>query len=403
MNTFQEQNNQLTLLDEKNALFFSDNAFNDENDYIYVLDTNALLKIFQLDIESIKIFEKKLSTKKFFGTRQIEIEFLRNKDFVSQYYMIDLPHEMMNDFNTNISTRYEEFIRAYSHIFSTDEVIAKKIKRFSTSLKNLAKEIEKNQNSYNENNGKAIIKNDLDIISTNIDFSTSLETDFYKKLEDEYKKQVDHYRILLNEKCDFGNEYRNYVFPGMGEKKKSNPEGDYYIFHEMMELAIEKNKNIKFLTNDLEKNDWIESKTRREYNHYKSIFYNITKHAIKIENFDSFLDSLGIKSEKLLESLDDIYEDEFISTFLTKYSLLERNARIWARNQEFDYPPILQVIIRKAKELNLISEEMFESYVHIRSMRNELIHSASYKYRKYSEDEKNILLYHLDKLINIFQ
>ncbi len=66
MNTFQEQNNQLTLLDEKNALFFSDNAFNDENDYIYVLDTNALLKIFQLDIESIKIFEKKLSTKKNF-------------------------------------------------------------------------------------------------------------------------------------------------------------------------------------------------------------------------------------------------------------------------------------------------------------------------------------------------
>ncbi len=316
--------------------------------------------------------------------------------------MIDLPHEMMNDFNTNISTRYEEFIRAYSHIFSTDEVIAKKIKRFSTSLKNLAKEIEKNQNSYNENNGKAIIKNDLDIISTNIDFSTSLETDFYKKLEDEYKKQVDHYRILLNEKRDFGNEYRNYVFPGMGEKKKSNPEGDYYIFHEMMELAIEKNKNIIFLTNDLEKNDWIESKTRREYNHYKSIFYNITKHAIKIENFDSFLDSLGIKSEKLLESLDDIYEDEFISTFLTKYSLLERNARIWARNQGFDYPPILQVIIRKAKELNLISEEMFESYVHIRSIRNELIHSVSYKYRKYSEDEKNILLYHLDKLINIF-
>ena len=104
-----------------------------------------------------------------------------------------------------------------------------------------------------------------------------------------------------------------------------------------------------------------------------------------------------------MESLDDIYEDEFISTFLTKYSLLERNARIWARNQEFDYPPILQVIIRKAKELNLISEEMFESYVHIRSMRNELIHSVSYKYRKYSEDEKNILLYHLDKLINNFQ
>ena len=299
MNTFLEQNNKLTLLDEKNALFFSDNAFNDENDYIYVIDTNALLKIFQLDIESIKIFEKKLSTKKFFGTRQIEIEFLRNKDYVSQYYMIDLPHEMMNDFNTNITTRYEEFIRAYSHIFSTDEVLTKKIKRFSTSLKNLSKEIEKNQNNYNENNSKDIIKNDLDIISANIDFSTSLKTDFYKKLEDEYKKQVEHYRLLLNEKCDFRNEYRNYVFPGMGEKKKSNPEGDYYIFHEVMELAIEKNKNIIFLTNDLEKNDWIESKTRREYNHYKSIFYNITKHAIKIENFNSFLDSLGIKSEKL--------------------------------------------------------------------------------------------------------
>lgn len=403
MKTFLEQNKELTLKNEKEALFFSDNAFSKEEDYIYVLDTNALLKIFQLDLESTKILESEFKSNKYFGTRQIEIEFLGNKDYISQYYMIDQAHKMINDFNSNIVTRYEEFIRTYSHIFSTEESITKKIKRFSTSLKNLSKDIEKNQNNYKENTGKEIIKSDLEIISTNIDFTTSLEPDFYFNLENEYKKLVEHHKILLSEKKDFENEYRNYVFPGMGEKKKINPEGDYYIFHEMMKLAIEKNKNIIFLTNDLEKSDWIDSKTGREYNHYKSIFYNISKHAIKIANFTQYLDSKGIKSERLLETADDFYEDEFVSIFLTKYTILERTIRIWARNKDLDFAPITQLLIRRAKEDDYISEEIFNSYSKIRVIRNEIIHGLPLKFKNLTEDEKNDILFQLDKLIDYFE
>lgn len=404
METFLEQNNKLTLKNEKEALFFSDNAFSKEEDYIYVLDTNALLKIFELDLESTKILENEFKSNRYFGTRQIEIEFLRNKDYVSQYYMIDQAHKMIDEFNSNIVTRYEEFIRTYSYIFSTDEIITKKIKRFSTSLKNLSKDIEKNQNNYKENTGKEIIKSDLDIISTNIDFTTSLEPDFYLKLESEYRKQVEHHKLLLSEKREFDKEYRNYVFPGMGEKKKSNPEGDYYIFHEMMKLAIEKNKNIIFLTNDLEKSDWIDSKAKREYNHYKSIFYNISKHAIKIISFTQYLDSKGIKSERLLETtIDDFYEDEFVSIFLTKYAILERTIRIWARSKDLDFAPITQLLIRRARESDYISEETFNSYTKIRILRNEIIHGLPIKLKNLTEDEKNDVLFQLDKLIDYFR
>ena len=403
METFLEQNNKLTLKNEKEALFFYDNAFSKEEDYIYVLDTNALLKIFELDLESTKILEKEFQSNRYFGTRQIEIEFLRNKDYVSQYYMIDQAHKMIDQFNSNIVAGYEDFIRTYSHIFSTDETITKKIKRFSTSLKNLSKDIEKSQNNYKENTGKEIIKSDLDIISTNIDFTTSLEPDLYLKLQNEYKKQVEHHNILLSEKKEFEKEYRNYVFPGMGEKKKSNPEGDYYIFHEMVKLAIEKKKNIIFLTNDLEKSDWIDSKAKREYNHYKSIFYNISKHAIKIINFTQYLDSKGIKSERLLETNDDFYEDEFVSIFLTKYAILERTIKIWARSKDLDFAPIAPLLIRRAREADYISEEIFNSYSKIRQMRNNIIHGLSIKFKSFTEDEKDDVLFQLDKLIDYFQ
>ena len=195
MTTFLEQNKKMTLKNEKDGIFYSDNAFEKEDNYIFVLDTNALLKIFQLDVESVRILEDNLKTKKYFGTRQIEKEFLRNKDSVSQYWMIDLAHKVMNDFNSNIMNQYEEFIRHYSHIFSTDETISKRIKRFSSTITNLSKAIEKTQNNYNENKGKEIIKTDIAILSKRIDFSTSLDDEFIKKLEEEYLKQIEHYKL----------------------------------------------------------------------------------------------------------------------------------------------------------------------------------------------------------------
>lgn len=402
MTTFLEQNKNMTLEKEKDGIFFSDKAFNNEDNYIFVLDTNALLKIFQLDVESVKIFEENLKTKKYYGTRQIEKEFLRNKDYISQYWMIDLAHKVMDDFNSNIMNQYEEFIRNYSHIFSTDETISKRIKRFSSTIANLSKAIEKTQNNYNENKGKEIINADIALLSKRIDFSTSLDSELTKKLEDEYIKQVEQYKKFQSEKIDFKNDFREYVFPGMGEKKTINPEGDYIIFHELMKLSIEKNKNIIFLTNDLKKNDWIDSKTGREYTHYKTIFYCSTGHSIKIQSFDKHLESIGIKIEKLLQSMDEYYDDEFIGSFLTKYNQLEKAARIWGVKNNID-TPILQIIIRNAHEVHLISEEEFSLYIKIRSIRNVIVHGLSYKIKDFSDDDKNNILYNIDLLISTFQ
>jgi len=403
MISFNEQNRKLTLSQEHDALDFTVNAFDKPDDYIYVLDTNALIQIFQLDSDSFQILEKQFNSKRYFGTRQIEIEFLRNKDYTSNYFLIDLTKKMTSDFEIHVSSKLREFIKNYTHILSTENVIAKKIKRYATSTKTIQSELQKTETQFTAVKAKTIISKTIRLITDNIDFSTQLDIEDYPVLEKEYSELVARNIRLYGDKKEFNKEYRAYVFPGMGEKKAINPEGDYYIFHELIQLASKNKKNICFLTNDTSKADWIDTKTGRNYEHYQSIFYALSKQALKVENFNAFLNTdLGIKTEKLLEIDEFDYDDGFIGQYLMRWSQFERYIREWSIKQGYSAQVNIKKMLYHAHGTEKLSKELFEKFLPLNEMRNNLVHGYYYKYQSLPEIEKESILDQLEDFITIF-
>lgn len=403
LNTFKEVNLSMTLTKEREALIFLKDAFNDEEDYIYVLDTNALLQFFQFDNESLLIIENELKKKNYFGTRQIEVEFLRNKDFNSNYFLIDMNKKMSSDYEISVSQSLRNYMMKYSHILSNEKEIQKKIRRYSTSTKTIGKEIEKIEKLFTEIKAKELVDKSIDMISNNINFDTKLDDKIYDKLKLEYDDLLSKYREFKSKKIDLNNEFRTYVFPGMGEKKVSNPEGDYFIFHELLKLALNQKKNIIFLTNDTTKSDWLDSKTGRNYNHYISIFHSITKQAIRIENFNSFINTqLGIKTEKLLDIEDYDYDDGFIGQYLMKWSQFERYIREWSINNGYKPNTNLKQLMYHANSNGKITETIFQQFLPLNEMRNNLVHGYYFKYQSLPENEKELILNNLEDFIELF-
>lgn len=110
MSTFLTVTENMKLSNEFDSITYYERAFSDPESYIFVLDSNALIQTFQFDDEALKLFEEAVSTKKYFGTRQIEIEFLRNKDFTSNFYWIVMSKKMSNIFDEGVTSKLRDFI-----------------------------------------------------------------------------------------------------------------------------------------------------------------------------------------------------------------------------------------------------------------------------------------------------
>ena len=167
MSTFFTLINNLTIKDEVESNEHYKNAYTNSESYVFVLDTNALIKTFQFDAEALKIFEKSLLMKKHYSTRQIEIEFLRNKDYLSNYFWVDLNKKMIQEFEIKVANNLRNFFKQYSHILSTEIEMQKKIKRHLTSTENILKAIKKTELSFSETKAQEIIANTLKIIKEN--------------------------------------------------------------------------------------------------------------------------------------------------------------------------------------------------------------------------------------------
>lgn len=404
MNTFFNAINNLTIKDEVEANEYYKKAYVDSNSYIFVIDTNALIRTFQFDSEALKTFENSLLLKNYYTTKQIEIEFLRNKDYLSNYYWVDLNQKMIQDFEAKVVINLRTFFQQYSHILSTENEIQKKVKRHLTSTVNILKTIRKTALSFSETRAHETIANTLKIIKENVNVHYSLKDKDYERLLEEYKNLVLKYQKLLSEKKNFENEYRAYVFPGMGEKKDINPEGDYFIFHEMIELAKETKKNIIFLTNDITKGDWVEKKSGKNYIHYQTAFYILSKQGIKVRNFEEYiLEDLGIKTEKLLETEGIDYDEEFMGNFLVKWSNIEKrfNELLLQRGVTTRPKPIRESFL-DIKEMGLLTNIDYSDFASLNIIRNKILHGHFDDYKFISEIEKDELLFKLDKINESF-
>lgn len=128
-----------------------------------------------------------------------------------------------------------------------------------------------------------------------IDFTTKLtEESHYSLLEKEFEELHKKYKDERK-----NNKKITQNFPGCGE---DNPQkdGDYIIFHEMMELSKAQEKNIMLLTNDVAKDDWVDKSSGKTFENYQIMFYAITGHSFVVHKYDDFLkDKIGIEAQVL--------------------------------------------------------------------------------------------------------
>lgn len=398
--TFATENKNMTIEFEQKALEANKKAFKTKDSFIYVLDTNALLKIFQFSPKSLEKFKCLVETGLFWGTRQIELEFLRNKDFCSHHWLIDNAKKLSSSFNNEILTQFEEYVRNFSYLIMTEEGVSKKINRFSTSIKTISTEINKLEKKFSDEMAKKIIEDETKLISDNFNFSIHLEEADYDHLSKEYESLMNKYNKYRNEKVKYEDFYRAYVFPGMGESKVVNPEGDYFIYHELVKLAQEQNKDIIFLTDDVTKNDWLNKETGENFNHYLSVFYSLSGKSLRIQNYTNFLVQNGMDDVLLLNQFIPDMDDNFISQFLINWNEIEHMCFDISKLIYKRHFPIM-ILFRRLFGDKIISNDEYDMAMYVLYTRNRIIHGDSIL--KLTEEEKSEILDYFPKMRNILE
>jgi len=235
------------------ALTAAKTAFDKEDDYLYVLDTNALLKTYSFDSDSFNKLKKFIKSHKgkIFATHTVEIEYIRNRETVSNSYAVVSKKKFVEAFNKigdTIESLYSDPGFNYSYLMKDNKDLSEKIKGLHDNYKKVSNDVVNYEKSLSKDNADAFKLECLELIVNNIDFSTKLTDESqYSLLEKEFAELHNKYKDERK-----NNKKITPNFPGCGEAN-SQKDGDYIIFHEMIELAKAQGKNIMLLTNDVAK------------------------------------------------------------------------------------------------------------------------------------------------------
>jgi len=249
LNTFQPESAKQVY----DALTAAKTAFDKEDDYLYVLDTNALLKTYSFDSDSFNKLKKFIKSHKgkIFATHTVEIEYIRNRETVSNSYAVVSKKKFVEAFNKigdTIESLYSDPGFNYSYLMKDNKDLSEKIKGLHDNYKKVSNDVVNYEKSLSKDNADAFKLECLELIVNNIDFSTKLTDESqYSLLEKEFAELHNKYKDERK-----NNKKITPNFPGCGEAN-SQKDGDYIIFHEMIELAKAQGKNIMLLTNDVAK------------------------------------------------------------------------------------------------------------------------------------------------------
>lgn len=285
-----------------------ESALSFENDIPIFLDTNVLLDYYRISFserdELIKFFEK--NKERIYLTKQIEQEFLRHRiDHIRSY--LNSLDEFVNAYR-NIRAEIERLkngeIKGFDH-YITKNII----------LKNDYQDLRKELSTFNDT-----LKEKLKNLFSESDFEVQIE-EKEKKIEDIRKRlegqaDIERNDPLLNVISKFqltpelskdeqeilkmkfdcltsvydsvkNDQNKNWksTFPGCGEKKE-NPYGDFVIYHEIIKFLKTSKTDAVFLTNDVEKNDWLlkNKADYKPYTHYIINSYALSEQTLYIFN-----------------------------------------------------------------------------------------------------------------------
>ncbi|PAW92037.1 hypothetical protein CKK33_00410 [Mucilaginibacter sp. MD40] len=280
------------------------------------LDTSVILGFYEISFIAREKVEQFLDNYKsrIVLTGQIQYEFIKNREKVINTFQKDVSEQLPKDFNNNVVNKLKSFINSNKLKLEDYPHIGKNLESLHSMLSELLKEI---QESVNDKKGTAssLLHDDssLDVLAQ-VELLDSLDVSYVKTIKEHYHKLLPSYKTAPNE------SYNLTSFPGCAEKgDKDDPTGDFIIYHELMKYAIEKKKNIIFLTNDTTKGDWLRTDGRPHLHYLENFFLN-TNRMLFIINAERLFESLFDRSfESLIDDktlIPDVIDHQELELFL---------------------------------------------------------------------------------------
>lgn len=312
-------------LDEYNKSL--NEAINLEGTCPIFLDTNVLLDFYKLSFterdELLKFFE--INKSRIWITSKIEEEFLKHRIDHIRNYLKSLD-EFVNAYKNikeELDRLKEGSIKGFDHYLENNIILKNDYQDLRNELKTLNDSIKSKLTSLfsDEDFEAKFIEKEKRIqeIRLRLEEQANIErqdpllalvsefnvTEQLNQQETEFlMKHFDSLRAEY-EKCKGDNSQNwKFTFPGCGETKEK-PYGDFIIYHQILKFMKENDSNATFLTNDVQKNDWLyRNKTELiPYTHYITNSYVNTAKTLYI--FQA--------KDKIRISYDPVYVDQIMN------------------------------------------------------------------------------------------
>lgn len=307
----------------------------DENIPIF-LDTNVLLDYYKISFsernELRKFFES--NKDRIYLTKQIEKEFLTHRIDHIRSYLKSLD-DFVNSYK-NIKTEIERLkngeIKGFDHYINKNVILKNDYQDLRTELSNFNETIKQklqdlfSQTDFEEQiiekeqkieeirkrlEGQADIERNDPLLSIVSEFKI---VDELSNTEIEnIRNQFDNLKTKYDEVKSDQNLNWKFTFPGCGDKK-DDPYGDFIIYHEIIKFLKTQNGDAIFLTNDVEKNDWLLRKKTEltPYTHYIINSYALSESSLFILH----------AKDKIRVSYSPIYSDQEVDVDTEKVETL---------------------------------------------------------------------------------
>lgn len=307
-------------------------ALNLDGDIPIIFDTNVLLDYYRISFSEREELEKffEQNTHRIYLTKQVEEEFLKHRIDHIRSYLKSLD-DFVNSYK-NIKEEIERLkngeIKGFDHYVERNIILKNdyqdlrnELSTFNLSIKEKLKDLfsesgfeeeiiekeKKIEEIRKRLEGQADIERNDPLLNIISEFKTidELNTSEKEILKSKYDLLKSKYDEVKNDQ----NQNWKHTFPGCGEKKeKENPYGDFIIYHEIIKFLKNSKTDAVFLTNDVEKNDWLFRKKTEltPYTHYIINSYSLSNQTLFIL---SAKDKLRVSYSPVYTEQEDIDEE----------------------------------------------------------------------------------------------
>jgi hypothetical protein len=266
------------------------------------LDTNVLLRYYSISFtarEKLYTFIKK-NAKRMILTKQVQYEFLKNREDVIQRFFEDVTNKIPKDFGSEVVNKMQSFLDTHKVVLKDYLEIEKDIKAHQVELEELLKKLNSKIDDKRKEHVNLITKDKfLELLAT-----CTLYDGLIKEETDLVKTDFNsNAKSIAVDKLDSFLKKPNAPFPGAGDikEKPDDPYGDFIIYHEMMKYMVSNNIDAIFLTFDTTKGDWM-SKSKSPHLHYVLNMYSNSNQLLYIFDADRTLgELLNVNIESLVE------------------------------------------------------------------------------------------------------